>query len=66
MSQKHNAGTDTDKDKASRKPDSGGHAGAGRSGTEGLGSEKPSDGLGSHTPDQPNTDHQKHQTPPKE
>jgi hypothetical protein len=38
-----------------RKADSGGNMGAGRSGKEGMGSEKPSDepGLGSQKPGQP-------------
>ena len=38
-----------------RKADSGGNMGAGKSGKEGLGSEKPSDdpGLGSQKPGQP-------------
>lgn len=38
-----------------RKPDSGGNAGAGKSGKEGMGSEKPSDGpgVGSQKPGQP-------------
>ena len=40
-----------------RKADSGGNMGAGKSGKEGMGSEKPSDepGLGSQKPGQPRT-----------
>lgn len=50
MSDKGNKGTD--QQDPPRKPESGGHAGAGRSGKEGMGSEKPSDKLGSHKPDE--------------
>ena len=48
---------DTEKEKKDqpRDADSGGNAGAGKSGKEGMGSEKPSDdpGLGSQKPGQP-------------
>lgn len=36
-----------------READSGGNSGAGKSGKEGMGSEKPNSGLGSQKPGQP-------------
>ena len=48
-----------DKDHDKKKPgtpreaDSGGNSGAGKSGKEGMGSEKPNDNLGSQKPGQP-------------
>jgi hypothetical protein len=41
------------KQDTSREADSGGNAGAGQSGKEGMGSEKPADDLGSQKPGQP-------------
>jgi hypothetical protein len=57
--QKHGDGNDQKKkkDEQPRDAGSGGNMGAGRSGKEGMGSEKPSDGpgVGSKKPGQPGT-----------
>ena len=55
--QKHDPGNDQKKQEQPRDGGSGGNMGAGRSGKEGMGSEKPSDGsgAGSQKPGQPRT-----------
>ena len=55
--EKRDVGNDQKKQEQPRDGSSGGNMGAGRSGKEGMGSEKPSDGpgVGSKKPGQPST-----------